>query len=251
VARPRTWSGARIRRALSSRGVSLAEVARAAGVSGATVSRALKSGQPTEPVAAVVARAVGAKPSDVWPKQFARASLGPPPGPTYEAATYGRRLGLWGTSGIGPTAAIQGNLDALRNRSRELYRNNAWARRGAQSYVANAIGTGIVPRWTLEDQVLKRQVEKLFLRWTDESDADGQGDFYSQQATVALTQFLSGEAIVRFRPRRLTDGLSVPLQLQVLEPDHLDEMRDGPLTTSSAAVSRTGSGTSTPASGSR
>jgi lambda family phage portal protein len=230
VAGARTWSAKRIRGELGRRGVTLAAIARNAGVSPTTVRRSIESGSPAPRVATALARSLGTKREAVWPKRFStKASFGAPSGPTYEGSTYGRRLGLWGTSGIGPTAAIQGNIHTLRNRSRELYRNNAWARRGAQSYVSNAIGTGIVPRWTLDDQRLKRKIEKLWLRWTDESDADGLGDFYSQQATVALTQFLSGETLVRFRPRRLTDGLSVPLQLQVLEPDHLDEMKDGPL----------------------
>ena len=42
----------------------------------------------------------------------------------------------------------------------------------------------------------------------------------------------SGEVLVRLRERRVEDGLPVPLQLQVLEADHLDsgkteELRDG------------------------
>ena len=39
----------------------------------------------------------------------------------------------------------------------------------------------------------------------------------------------SGECLVRLRERRVEDGLPVPLQLQVLEPDHLDASKTGDL----------------------
>ena len=35
----------------------------------------------------------------------------------------------------------------------------------------------------------------------------------------------SGECLIRFRYRKESDGLSVPLQLQVLEPDYLDSQK--------------------------
>ena len=40
---------------------------------------------------------------------------------------------------------------------------------------------------------------------------------------------MSGECFVRMRPRRLEDGLAVPLQLQVLEADFLDATKSGAL----------------------
>jgi lambda family phage portal protein len=39
----------------------------------------------------------------------------------------------------------------------------------------------------------------------------------------------SGECLIRLRYRRPEDGLIVPLQLQVLEPDYLDSNKSGPL----------------------
>ncbi len=37
----------------------------------------------------------------------------------------------------------------------------------------------------------------------------------------------SGECLIRIRERRIEDGLPVPLQLQLLEPDHLDTGKTG------------------------
>ena len=64
------------------------------------------------------------------------------------------------------------------------------------------------------------------------ADADGLTDFAGLQALIVRSLVESGEVLVRLRERRVEDGLPVPLQLQVLEADHLDsgrpsELRDG------------------------
>jgi lambda family phage portal protein len=88
---------------------------------------------------------------------------------------------------------------------------------------ANLVGTGISPRWQIEDSGLKRDIQELWADWINEADADGACNFYGMQALVARELIESGEVFGRFRSRRKSDGLSVPLQLQLLEPDHLDE----------------------------
>jgi hypothetical protein len=64
-------------------------------------------------------------------------------------------------------------------------------------------------------------IQRLWLAWTDEADADGLTDFYGLQAMSARAMFEAGECFLRFRPRRPDDGLSVPLQLQMLSSEHL------------------------------
>src|SRR3546814_10589511 len=54
-----------------------------------------------------------------------------------------------------------------------------------------------------------------------QASAEGTLDFYGLQAQVARCMVIGGEAFVRFRLRRKTDGLTVPLQLQVLEGDYV------------------------------
>lgn len=62
----------------------------------------------------------------------------------------------------------------------------------------------------------KALVELVFI---DRIDADGRFDGYGLQSLIARTVVESGAALVRKRPRFASDGLVVPLQLQVLEPD--------------------------------
>ena len=103
------------------------------------------------------------------------------------------------------------------------YRPNAFARGLVETLTANLISKGISPRWQIEDKELKREIQDLWSTWINESDADGIYDFYGLQALTTRSMIESGEVLVRLRPRRQNDGLSVPLQLQVIEADHLDE----------------------------
>jgi lambda family phage portal protein len=140
----------------------------------------------------------------------------------YEGAASGRRMGTWGTSGAGPGAALFSNLSTLRSRSRQLIRNNPLVDGGADSYVANIIGSGINPRWQLEDTALKEEIQELWDDWTEEADFYESLDFYGLQSLVCRGLIDAGEMLSRHVYRRPEDGLSVPLQVQLLEADHLD-----------------------------
>jgi lambda family phage portal protein len=83
------------------------------------------------------------------------------------------------------------------------------------------VGDGIKPSSLIEDADLRDRVQRLWLAWTDEADADGLTDFYGLQAMVAREMFVAGECFVRLRPRRPKDGLRVPLQLQLLQSEML------------------------------
>lgn len=132
----------------------------------------------------------------------------------YEGAKVGRRGMGWNSGGTNANAEIGPALSRLRNRSRDLIRNNPYARRACDAWVANVIGTGILAKLSAG--------QEIWDKWVTECDADGRHDFYGLQRLIARTVFESGECLIRLRWRLAEDGLSVPLQLQVLEPDFLD-----------------------------
>lgn len=137
---------------------------------------------------------------------------------SFDGAKIGRRTGGWTTAGTSANAEIAPALSTLRNRSRDLVRNNPLAKKAFKSRVSNTVGTGIMAK--LSDG------QDIWDKWIKECDADGQLDFYGLQALVDKTIEQSGECLVRFRYRLLSDGLPVPLQLQVLEPDYLDNIKN-------------------------
>lgn len=140
--------------------------------------------------------------------------------PAFDATSSSRARG-WNPQDTSINDLLFANLEALRAKSRDMARRNAYAANAIEAFVGNAIGTGIVPRVKHPDPREKARIQELWLRWTDESDADGLTDFYGQQSLACRTGIESGECIARLRPRRLTDGLTVPLQIQLLQPDHL------------------------------
>jgi lambda family phage portal protein len=109
----------------------------------------------------------------------------------------------------------------LRSKSRDLVRRNAWANGAIDAFVANAVGTGIKPQCMVADEALRSQIQNLWRDWTQEADAQGLTDFYGLQALACRAMLEGGECLVRIRLRRAEDQLAVPLQLQVLEPEHL------------------------------
>ncbi len=120
-----------------------------------------------------------------------------------------------------PHTLIQAAGADMTARARYLIRNNGYAANAVESWAGNAVGTGIKPSSGIADPELKDRVQRLWLRWTDESDAEGLTDFYGQQRRAARELFIAGEVFFRIRVRRPEDGLSVPLQLQMLPAEML------------------------------
>lgn len=144
----------------------------------------------------------------------AQASSGSP----YEAASYTRRTLGWRAPTTSPNNILW-SLSTLRDRSRAAVRNDGYAKGTIDKLVTNIIGTGLTPRSQAKDPAFRKLVQQKWLQWTDESDADGLLDFYGQQRQAVRGWLESGEVFNRLRNRLLSDGLSVPLQLQVIEPE--------------------------------
>lgn len=133
----------------------------------------------------------------------------------------GSRSRNWNPSAAGPNSAATSNMALMRRRARDAVRNDPWAKTAVSKWVSNVIGTGMQPYPQHPDEAVRKALKQLWSDWTSESDADGNLDFYGQQALAARAMFTDGESLVRIRPRRASDGLSVPLQIQSLEGDHL------------------------------
>lgn len=137
----------------------------------------------------------------------------------YDGGSHTRRTVGWRAPTSSPNDGVLAHLTTLRDRSRAAARNDGYGKGVLDKLVANVIGTGIQPLSQAADPELRKRIDALFLRWTDESDADGQLDWYGQQTQAVRGWFEGGEVFVRLRPRLPEDGLSVPLQVQVLEPE--------------------------------
>lgn len=141
----------------------------------------------------------------------------------YEGASIGRRTQGWNRDGGDANAVVGPALSQLRAVARDLVRNNGNAKSARRTITNHVVGWGIVAKPMPKHQ----QAADLWKAWagTTACDSDGQNDFYGLQKLVMRTVFESGEVLVRRRFRRPEDGLPIPLQLQVLEPDYIDTLK--------------------------
>lgn len=150
----------------------------------------------------------------------------------YDLAKIRRANEGWLPPSTSANTEIGGALIMTRNRARDMERNNPYAARIADVWTAHLIGDGITAAWLNADGSANKARQDAFRRWADdgECDADGQLDLYGMQQLATRTMVVSGECLIRKRYRRLSDGFAVPLQLQVIEPDLLDETKNATLT---------------------
>jgi lambda family phage portal protein len=156
----------------------------------------------------------------------------------FEAGQTGRRLKHFQPSRAHLNTLIAAAGSDITARARWLVRNNGYAANAIESWAGNVAGAGIKPSSLIADPAVKARVQRLWLDWTDDSDAEGFTDFYGQQRRAAREVFIAGEVFFRFRPRRPEDGLVVPLQLQMIPSEMLPLTRNE--TTASGNVIRQG-----------
>lgn len=143
----------------------------------------------------------------------------------FEAASRGRRTDGWRTSGADANTEIGKGSMLLRDRARDMRRNNPYAERGISAIASNTVGYGIVP----DPKGRARQKKKALALWaqwaeTTACDATGMSDFYGIQNLAMQSIPESGEVLVR---RIWTPGKNVVnFQIQILEADHLDDSKN-------------------------
>ena len=140
----------------------------------------------------------------------------------YDGAARGRRTDGWRAPGTSADTEIAAAGTLLRDRMRDLVRNNPHAAKAVSALVNNIIGSGIIPRAASGNDKLDAKVNALWEKWSSQCDADGQLDFLGLQTLACRQMIEAGEVLIRRRPRRSSDGFDVPLQLQLLEADMLD-----------------------------
>ncbi|WP_188236043.1 phage portal protein [Sphingopyxis sp. LK2115] len=144
----------------------------------------------------------------------------------FEAGQASRRLRHFQPSRAHLNTLIAAAGADITARARWLVRNNGYAANAIESWAGNVVGDGIKPSSLIADAELKARVQRLWLDWTDDSDAEGFTDFYGLQRRAAREVFIAGEVFLRFRPRRPEDGLVVPLQLQMIPSEMLPLSRN-------------------------
>ena len=153
----------------------------------------------------------------------------------YQGALVSRLTSDWMSSQLSADAEIRNSLRKLRDRSRELVRNNPYARQAKRTTQINIVGNGmkfqslvVQQRGGKRDQRVNNIIEEAWSEWSqaDSCDCAGKYSFHQFEWLAAGALCESGEAIFRIVRKPFGDS-EVPLALQMIESDLLDEEYDG------------------------
>lgn len=147
----------------------------------------------------------------------------------YDGGKISRRLPTLAPATSANSEMNSASIARLRDRAREMVRNNPYCSRALDIWASNVVGAGIVPASRTGKKKLDSKVMSLWQAFVDNADADGQIDFYGLQALAVRASFEGGDSLARMRVRRAEDGYRIPLQLQLLEGDHIDSTQHGML----------------------
>jgi len=139
----------------------------------------------------------------------------------YDGAARGRHYSDWQSPNVSVNQEVQAALSTLRERSRDLGRNNGYAMNAVRAIVNNVVGTGIIPTPAGARKNQTGKLKDVWKRWADKTGCDYYGhlNMYALQGLVMKTVIESGECLVR--KVKGTSKDVVPLRLQVLEGDYI------------------------------
>lgn len=143
-----------------------------------------------------------------------------------------RQTSEWIVSNSDSNSDLLPALDGLRERSRDLVRNNPIARGAINSNVTNVVGTGLRVNPQIDSAFLKlteeqaraweTEARQLFELFADECDITGQLKFHELQDLVLRSSLESGDVfVVRRMLEKPEPGGLFRHRLQVLEGDRV------------------------------
>jgi len=142
----------------------------------------------------------------------------------YEGAAAGRRTDNWQARGTSANAEISLELAKLRDRSRDMVRNNGYAKRAVNVIKNNVVGAGIRPAITnAKSKTKNEKAKRAWKQWAETTDCDygGQMTFYGIQKMAMSAVAESGECLILKRRVKNTRS-GIPIRLQIIEADYLD-----------------------------
>jgi lambda family phage portal protein len=154
-----------------------------------------------------------------------------------EAARLSRLTADFLATNTSADAELRGGLREVRNRCRQLCRDNPYARQAKRTTIVNIVGAkgitlhGAIKKLSTSEKDERRNalLEESWKRWCKRKhcDVSGQKSFLQIESLVVSSLPESGEAIVRI-VRQAFGGSKVPLALELIEADQLDETYSGP-----------------------
>lgn len=141
---------------------------------------------------------------------------------SYEAARVDRSTASWVANSQSADRALYGEADRVRNRVRDLMRNNAYARGVRDALVANVVGCGIAPKPAIEnDPERNKAILEKWNLWAENADITGRLHFYEMQALAVSELCDAGECLINKVSLPFDHLGGVPLALELIEAERI------------------------------
>lgn len=149
---------------------------------------------------------------------------------SYQGAAYNRLLADWITSTNSLDADLRKDLKRLRERSRDLVKNNDYARNAQRVITNNTVGQGITMQAAVKmrrggrmDDTTNGAIEAAWAKWKRKQICHTGGvlSFIDIERQVMNAMPEAGEIFIRM-VKQSFGGSRVPLALEVIEADRLD-----------------------------
>lgn len=150
----------------------------------------------------------------------------------FAASQFGRLLGDWVSSGTSADSEVKASLRRLRERSRQLIRDNDYARNIIRAFKTNVVGSGVgfqsqvrMIRGPKLDEKINGMIEDAWNKWCKKENCHAAGLLhFSDIERLAIASVVeSGEVFIRIITQPM-GTMKIPMALEVLEADLLDEM---------------------------
>jgi len=150
-------------------------------------------------------------------------------GRSYAGATMGRTTADWVALSTSADAELYTSLRALRNRTRQLCRDNEYAKQGLRLITNNVVGIGIgfqsqvmMVRGKKLNEPVNTKIESTFKRWGKAKFCHtGRKLSWAAMQRMAIRSIAQDGEILFRKVYRKVPGSNVPFQLELIEADQL------------------------------
>lgn len=139
----------------------------------------------------------------------------------YDAGSFGRQNAKWRATIESAEITDRMSRDVVRARARDMERNSDVANSVISAHKRNVFGAGYRLRVTTGDNILNKELEKLWQKWCKARNCDvtGTQSFNEMMRMIVKRKKVDGGILIKKCYTK--DGI-VPLQLQCIEVDELD-----------------------------
>jgi lambda family phage portal protein len=154
---------------------------------------------------------------------------------SYEGALISRLTQDWVAQGTSQDAEARGSMRILRNRVRQLVRDNDYAKQALRAIATNVVGTGIKFQSQVRAQrggklntKVNQAIEQAWADWCrkDSCDVAGRLCFADIERLAVTSTAESGEILIRMIKQPFGRS-KIPLGLEIIESDLLDDNYNG------------------------